>query len=112
MARLGVVCTLGGSYSSLYGIAVDGVGNVYVADTYNNAVKKMVAVSRAVPASPSILTLGGTGFGTFGLTVDASGNVYVLDRGTQSVRKIYLPTLRSRNTRDQKLSQPHGYAAR
>ena len=33
-------------------------GDVFVADTYNNAVKEILAVNGSIPANPTINTLG------------------------------------------------------
>ncbi len=64
------------------GVAVDGAGNVYVADTENNAVREIVAATGAVK------TLGSV-FGTpRGVAVDAAGNVYVADTLNNAVREI------------------------
>jgi hypothetical protein len=50
--------TLGSGFSDPRGVAVDGAGNVYVADFNNNAVKEVVAVGGSIPASnPTIRTL-------------------------------------------------------
>ena len=77
------------------GVAVDGAGNVYVADYSNNLIRK---ISPAGVAS----TLAGTGatgadngagsIATFnlpeGVAVDAAGNVYVADTYNHLIRKI------------------------
>jgi hypothetical protein len=50
---------LGSGFGNLDAVAVDGSGNVYVADTGNNAVKEIVAVAGVIPATnPTINTLG------------------------------------------------------
>ena len=38
-----------------WGVAVDGVGNVYITDTYNNAIKKWVAASNTVVDRKSVV---------------------------------------------------------
>jgi hypothetical protein len=50
------VTTLGGGFNFPFGVAVDGSGNVYVADTDNNAVKEMPA---GCASSSCVTTLGG-----------------------------------------------------
>jgi kumamolisin len=64
-------------------IASDGSGNLYVADTGNNLIRK---ISGGV-----VSTFPGTNdqFNTpEGITVDGSGNVYVADTGNDTIRKI------------------------
>ena len=59
--------TLGGGFNYPYGVAVDGSGNVYVADYGNSAVKEMPA---GCASSSCVTTLGG-GFGLpTGVAVD------------------------------------------
>jgi len=79
---------LGSGFSNPAGVAVDGIGDVFVADTYNNAVKKMVAVNGGIPASPTILTLGSGFSNPVGVAVDGSGNVFVADDGNSAVKEM------------------------
>lgn len=83
------------SFNSPYGIAVDALGNVYVADTQNSKIRKITGAG-------VVSTFAGTGTGgnsdgigtvasfinPYGLTVDISGNVYVTDLGYNLIRKI------------------------
>ena len=56
-----------------FGVAVDGSGNVFVADTGNNAVKEIVAAG-----GYTTVNILGSGFsGPSGVAVDGSGNVFV-----------------------------------
>ena len=79
------------------GITVSPKGEVYVADTLNNAIRKRAA-------DGLVSTIAGTGLAGFsgdggaatsamlsgptGVSVDAAGNVYVVDVGNQRLRKI------------------------
>jgi len=80
--------TLGSGFNDLRGVAVDGNGNVYVADTGNNAVKEILAVGGSIPASPTIETLGSGLVAPYGVAVDGSGNVYVADSAQSAVYEM------------------------
>src|SRR6202020_1108837 len=49
---------LGSGFLGPTSVAVDGSGNVFVADSNNNAIKEIVAVNGSIPALPVIRTLG------------------------------------------------------
>jgi hypothetical protein len=66
------------------GVAVDASGNVYVADFYNNAVKK-IPVGGGAP-----VTLGSGFSSPNSVAVDAAGNVYVNDLDHHVVKKSLL----------------------
>lgn len=73
---------VGSGFSYPYGVAIDAVGNIYVADSANNAIKKMDANGN------NIVTLG-SGFNLpFGIAVDTSGNIYVADSGNNAIKKM------------------------
>jgi sugar lactone lactonase YvrE len=109
ISPLGVVSTLAGSGSygsvdatgtaaSFYqpcGVAVDSSGNVYVADTYNNKIRKISpsGVVSTLAGSGSYGSVDGTGtaasfYQPCGVAVDSSGNVYVADTYNNKIRKI------------------------
>lgn len=83
--------------SSPVGIAIDAMGNIYVADAFNNRIRK-------VNTSGIISTLAGTGLIGYsgdgaaatlaqlnyptGVAVDAAGNVYINDQGNHCIRKV------------------------
>ena len=107
----GVVSTLAGSAGSTgsadgtgstarfndpYGVAVDAVGNVYVADAVNNTIRKVTpagVVSTLAGLAGIFGSTDGAGsaarfFFPRGVAVDAAGNVYVADTNNDSIRKI------------------------
>ena len=64
------------------GLAVDSQGNVYIADSGNNAVRKWTASSQQV----SPLVSSGLSNPT-GVAVDGLGNVYIADRANRQVKQ-------------------------
>jgi HYDIN/CFA65/VesB-like, Ig-like domain len=81
------------------GIATDGAGNLYVADTSNNMIRKIVIATGAVTTLAGSFQSGandGTGAnatfnGPTGIAADGAGNVYVSD-GNCTIRKIVIAT--------------------
>jgi sugar lactone lactonase YvrE len=82
------------------GVALDGAGNLYIADTANNAVRKITA------ATGIITTVAGTGApgyvaaqdggpaalaelnGPASVALDAAGNLYIADTYNQRIRRV------------------------
>lgn len=63
-------------------VAVDAAGNVYIADTQNNMIKKWTASTQVLS------TLVSTGLsGPKGVAVDAAGNVYISDTYNHALKK-------------------------
>ncbi len=83
------------SFNGLYGVAIDGSGNVYVADRGNHLIRKITSggvVSTLAGAAGVSGSINGTGMSArfkfpAGVAVDAGGNVYVVE-GNHVIRKI------------------------
>jgi hypothetical protein len=84
------------------GVALDGAGNLYIADTYNQRIRMVSA------ATGIITTIAGTGTGGYsgdgaaatnaelynpeGLAVDSSGNIYFAEEANNVIRKVTAAT--------------------
>ncbi|WP_460945226.1 NHL repeat-containing protein [Spirosoma daeguense] len=82
--------------SSPYSVAIDGSGNLYIADQYNHRIRMV--------SSGMITTVAGTGFAgysgdggvatsaqlnlPYGIALDGGNNLYITDRNNQRIRKV------------------------
>jgi sugar lactone lactonase YvrE len=78
------------------GLAIDGSGNIYVADTGNEIIRVVApdGTVRSLAGLPTIAgLLDGTGMNAWfnqpeSLSLDSSGNLYVTDNGNAAIRKV------------------------
>src|ERR1035438_593453 len=81
-----------------WGVAVDTAGNVYIADSYNNVIRRVTASSGVITTVAGNGTQGYSGdnvsalstelnFPT-GVAVDAAGNVYIADSYNNVIRRV------------------------
>jgi sugar lactone lactonase YvrE len=78
------IVTLASGFKYPQGVAVDGSGNVFVADTANGVVKEILATG----GYTTVNTLGSGLVSPQGIAVDRSGNVFVGDPGNDAVFEI------------------------
>ncbi len=84
------------------GIALDGLGNMYISDNGNNRIRIVTASSGIINTIAGDGATGGLGDGglataaqlnnPYGLSVDASGNLYIVDLGNNKVRMVTVAT--------------------
>jgi sugar lactone lactonase YvrE len=80
------------------GVAVDGSGNILIADTTNCAIRKISASAGTISTVAGMGSCGYSGdgglatsaqlSGTFGVAVDRSGNIFIADTGNCLVREV------------------------
>jgi streptogramin lyase len=83
-------------FNTPYGVFVDGSDNVYVADTFNQTIRKITSagvVTTIAGTAGSSGSTDGTGSAARfsypeGIVVDTSGNIFVTDTFNNTIRKI------------------------
>jgi sugar lactone lactonase YvrE len=95
---------LSAKLNSPKGVALDSAGNVYIADTGNNVVRRVDRVSQRITTfaggASTVCTLASDAYGDScpaaqtifsapaGVTTDSSGNIYISDTGHNRIRQI------------------------
>jgi hypothetical protein len=84
------------------GVAVDGAGNVYIADTNNNVIREVNLPTNTIATVAGNATPGYSGDGAGattaalnspeGIAVDAAGNLYIADTGNNVIREVSAAT--------------------
>jgi sugar lactone lactonase YvrE len=85
-----------------YGVAVDGSGNIYIADNGNNRIRKVTVSTGIITTVAGIGLRGYSGDGgaataarvyaPFGVALDSSGNIYIAEFGNSRIRKVTVST--------------------
>jgi sugar lactone lactonase YvrE len=88
-------------FNTPYGIVSDGAGTLYVADSENHAIRKVVVATGEVSTLAGVANQPGSNDGTgttarfrvpFGLALDGSGLLYVSDSNNHTIRTVDLGT--------------------
>ncbi|WP_184549488.1 NHL repeat-containing protein [Mucilaginibacter sp. FT3.2] len=94
VAAVGTTPAVAGLFNNPAGLAIDAVGNLYVADYTNNSIRKVQPDGTvSTIAGKSVGNVDGTGTaasfnGPRAIAVDAAGNLYVADANNHSIRKV------------------------
>ena len=103
----GAVSTFGSGLFHTFDVAVDGSGNVFVADYGHNAIKEILAAG----GYTTVNTLGSGFYYPTSAAVDGSGNVFVADGGNSAIKEILAAGgYTTVNTLGSGFQAPHGVA--
>ena len=85
-----------------FGVALDGAGNLFIADSGNNVIRKVTATTGVITTIAGNGTSGYTGDGgaatgaelnePFGVALDSSANLYIADSNNNVIRKVTAST--------------------
>jgi sugar lactone lactonase YvrE len=81
------------TFNRPFGIAIDTSGHFFVADTYNNLIRKIATTGTVTTLAGSLQSGDGTGaeasfFYPAGIAIDNSDNIYLADKYNHTIRKI------------------------
>ena len=100
-----VVTLVSSGLNNPYGVAVDGSGNVYIADPHNSAIKEWSA------STQQVATLASSGLSyPQGVAVGGSGNVYIADTNNSAIKEWSASTQQVTKLVSSGLSNPTGVA--
>ncbi|TMA57524.1 MAG: hypothetical protein E6J75_07440, partial [Deltaproteobacteria bacterium] len=80
-----------GEFSQPSGVAVDGSGNVFVADTGNNRIQEFTNTGTFLAKWGTTGSGDGEFFAPYGVGVDTSGNIFVADTNNNRIQKFTCP---------------------
>jgi uncharacterized protein (TIGR03437 family) len=94
----GAKLSLAGGTPGLSGLAIDAAGNLYISDTFNNAIRMIDAATGIITTVAGNGSAGSAGDGgpatkaslmfPSGIAVDSAGNLYIADVLNNRVRKV------------------------
>ena len=102
-AGAGIISTIAGggparTLNNPTSVALDGAGNLYIADTGNNAIRRIASSTAVMSTVAGIGSHGFSGGGgpadaaqlkrPRGVTLDAAGNLFIADTGNHCIRRI------------------------
>ena len=83
-------------------ISLHHLGNIYIADTFNNRIRKVTVstgIISTIAGTGTISYSGDNGAATsatlnypYGVGLDTAGNVYIADRNNNRIRKVTIST--------------------
>ena len=103
-----VLLKAGSPMSNVEGVAIDANGDVYVADSPNNANDKVVKITPAGVATT--FAAFNQGVSPTGLAFDTAGNLFVATQADHSIRKVTSGGVISTFTSSNLLDRPFGLA--